>query len=159
MYRVDLIVTIPTKDASPSLLPLIRDLRKAGFRRIVLVNDGCDPSRDYIFETAKEEYNCDVLTHVVHLGKGRSLKTAFNYILQVYPQCKGVITVDDAGRHCIEEVEECAEILSRYPEDLILGCRNFKNKRIPFWIRFNNGVTKRLIKILTGINVTDTTTG
>ena len=159
MLKVDIIIAIPTKEASPAMLPLVKDLRRAGFRKIVIVNDGCDPSCDPVFETAREDYNCDILQHAVHLGKGRSLKTAFNYILETYPQCSGVITVDDMGRHCIEEVEQCAAEMSVHPDDLILGCRDFTNVKVPWGAKLNNKLTRALVRILTGIDVTDTSTG
>ena len=159
MHRSDVVIAIPTKEASSGLLPLLKDLKRNGYQHIVIVDDGCDKSRGWIFEEARTNYECDIIHHVIHLGKGRSLKNAFNYILRHYSDKAGIITVDDAGRHCIEEVNRCVEVMNAYPDDLILGCRDFKNKEFSKLSRLANKLSRKLIKILTGIDVADAMTG
>lgn len=159
MLKADIVVVMPTKKPSHNMLPMIDALRTNGYRKIVVVNDGCKSQYDEFFETIKIEYGCDVLTHVTHLGKGRSLKNAFNYVLANYPYAEGIITIDDVVTHRIDEVEECAANLKRHPDDMILGSRDFNSSVFSSRARTNNKIKQTLIKILTGINVRDTSTG
>ena len=159
MQKDDVVIAIPTKDASSNLLPLIKDLSHSGFTNIVIVNDGCNDNRLWIFDEAKNNYNCDVINHAVHLGKGRSLKSAFNYILNKYSDKEALITVDDAGVHSIEEVNKCLEVMNVFENKLVLGYRDFKNMQVPTITKIGNKISRKLIRLFTGIDVEDATTG
>ena len=49
--------------------------------------------------------------------------------------------------------------LITYPETLVLGCREFDNKYIPWKSKLGNELTKKSFRYLCGINVSDTQTG
>lgn len=159
MLKVDIIIVIPAYNPDGKMLELIRDLRADGFRKMIVVNDGSRPDEEIVFENAREEYDCDILTHAVHLGKGRAIKNAFNFILTHYPQCAGVITVDAMGQYSVEDVNRCAEEMNINPGELILGSRDFTSASLPKKSRRMNTFTSKAIQILCGIKVTDTTTG
>ena len=93
------------------------------------------------------------------MGKGRALKTAFNYILVHRPESLGAITVDSDGQHTIEDTLACVTALIDHPDSLIMGCRNFSKENIPFRSRFGNIVTKHVLHALCGIRISDTQTG
>lgn len=159
MLKVDIIIVIPVYNPEAKMIEQIKKLREDGFRKVVLVNDGSDASHDIWFETAQDDYDCDVLTHAVHLGKGRAIKTAFNFILTHYPQCTGVITIDAMGQYSVEDVDRCFEEMNINPGELILGCRDFRDEAIPKKTRVMNTISSKAIQIMCGIKVTDTTTG
>ena len=71
----------------------------------------------------------------------------------------GFVCVDSDGQHSIEDIVRCAEQLSKDPQALVLGCRNFDGKDIPARSRFGNKVTKNVLKVMCGIAVKDTQTG
>jgi hypothetical protein len=50
-----------------------------------------------------------VLRHAVNLGKGRALKTGFNFILGRFPHLMGVVTPDADGQHRVEDVVRVAD--------------------------------------------------
>ena len=52
-----------------------------------------------------------VLTHALNYGKGRALKTAFNYVLNNYKDVVGVITVDSDGQHLVKDALKCSDAL------------------------------------------------
>lgn len=152
-------VIIPAYEPDDKLLGLLKDLRGAQIKNIVIVNDGSGEKCAEIFETAEREYGCRVLIHAVNLGKGRALKTAFNYCLVAYGELPGCVTADSDGQHSAECILRCMRALWEQPEALILGCRNFDEKNVPFRSRFGNKCTCQMFRYLAGVRVSDTQTG
>ena len=95
----DVLIFIPSLNPDEKLLLTIRSLREEGFARIVVLDDGSREDTKPYFDRAVQEYGCELLRHPINLGKGRALKTAFMHILNTYPDCIGVVTVDAAGQH------------------------------------------------------------
>ncbi|MBC8531402.1 glycosyltransferase [Gehongia tenuis] len=155
----DVIVIIPSLEPNLKLLDLLEQLQNVNLNNIIIVNDGSAPSFNHIFNVAQEKYNCLVLKHYVNMGKGRALKTAMNYVLNYFPGCIGVITVDSDGQHQIDDILICAKKLIDNPSELILGYRDFDSSNVPFRSKFGNKITRQIIKFLCGIKIQDTQTG
>ena len=122
-------IVIPSLEPDEKMLTLISELSKAGFSDIIIVDDGSGPKYNYYFDKAKNTYHCTILVHGINMGKGRALKTAFNYILVHRPESLGAITVDSDGQHTIEDTLACVTALIDHPDSLIMGCRNFLFKK------------------------------
>lgn len=92
------------------------------------------------------------------MGKGRALKTGFNYCLNTFPCAKIIVTVDADGQHKIEDV---IRICDNYiaTNEVLLGKRNFNNAEIPMRSWFGNCLTKIVFNYLCGIKLSDTQTG
>lgn len=158
-YREQVVIVIPSLNPDEKLLPFVKSLREHGFCHILLINDGSRADCVHYFEEAVHDYGCRLFTHSVNLGKGRALKSAFNLILNEYPDCAGAVTVDSDGQHCVEDTAACAKALLEHPDCLIMGCRNFSEEGIPPRSRFGNICTKYAVKLFCGIRVSDTQTG
>ena len=91
-------VIIPAYEPDEKMIRLLQTLQKVGIERIVVVDDGSGNEYRSLFEQAKQ-LGAVVLTHAVNLGKGRALKTAFNEVLNRYPEAIGAITADSDGQH------------------------------------------------------------
>ncbi len=151
----------------PSLNPdgrfpeVIRGLVKAGFERVILVDDGSVEERKHFFDEAMEagEGRCVLLRHSRNLGKGRALKTAFNWFLANQGEDIGVVTLDSDGQHKAEDVRRCAEALEQHPNALIIGARNFNGPNVPKRSAFGNKLTAGVFRAVCGIKITDTQTG
>ncbi len=154
-------IIIPSLSPDDKLLSLLGDLREAGFSHIVVVNDGSSADYNRYFVAAREEYGCTVLTHAVNQGKGRALKTAFNYLLSECPDCQAAVTVDSDGQHRIHDIRRVAQETLDHPDALVMGCRDFSdnNPDIPPRSRFGNRTTSRVLRLLCGITLSDTQTG
>lgn len=152
-------IVIPAYEPDENLLLFCESLRKVTNRAIIIVNDGSDKKYNEIFDTAKKNYCCTVLQHDINRGKGRALKSAFEYILNEFEDVCGCVTADSDGQHSPKDVLKCIEALEGNPHNLILGCRNFNLESIPFKSRFGNKLTKFICKYFCGINITDTQTG
>lgn len=159
----ELVVIIPAYNPDEKLIQTLRALDRAGFSKIILVNDGSGEECVNIFNEAVKILESlpggVLLKHSVNLGQGRSYKTAFNYYLDYFQDTIGVIQCDADGQHHIEDVCMCAKLLLEHPTEFIIGVRDFKHKGIPFRSRFGNICTSIVFKYFCGINLTDTQTG
>lgn len=152
-------IVIPSYEPDEKLPALLKKLRESGFTNIVVIDDGSGKAYARFFDEARETYRCKVLHHAVNQGKGRALKTAFNFCLQEFPGLVGVITADSDGQHTPDCILDCAEALIEHPDSLILGCRCFEGEDVPVRSEFGNKCTRVVMKYLTGITVSDTQTG
>ena len=156
-------IIIPSLEPDERLLDFLSELKEANLDDIILVNDGSCDSYDEYFDIAQEKYGCTILRHAVNLGKGRALKTAFNYVLNRNAEAGikliGCITADSDGQHTPEAVQKCIAALYKQPDHLILGCRNFDDAGVPWKSQFGNKLTCLMFKIFVGLSVTDTQTG
>lgn len=159
MSLSNIVIIIPSLDPSDKIIGLVQSLRKQCETPIVIVNDGSCKECDPIFEQLCLIENTHVLRHYVNLGKGRALKTAFNYCLTAIENLKGVVTADGDGQHLPEDILKCVHALDDNPKSLILGCRNFSMKGIPWKSSFGNNLTTGIFKYLVRLNITDTQTG
>jgi len=164
------VLVIPSLNPNKNFLDLLDNFKSKIAENniklsIVVVNDGSLRKFDNIFEKIKEK-NIIVLKHAVNLGKGRALKTAFNYILNEVKDLKSVVTADSDGQHLIEDIIYCLKISNKNKNTLILGTRNFektlknvKNGGIPFRSKLGNRLTSLVFKYLLGLKISDTQTG
>ena len=83
-------VIIPAYEPDEKLIKLVEDLNAAGIGPVVVVDDGSFPGEyGQIFDKVRQ-LGARVLVHAVNMGKGRALKTAFNFCLNEYPGLVGV---------------------------------------------------------------------
>lgn len=152
-------VIIPAYEPDEKLIKLMEDLNAAGIGPVVVVDDGSFPGKyGEIFDKVRE-LGAKVLVHAVNMGKGRGLKTAFNYCLTEYPGIIGVVTADSDGQHTPEDIKKCMDALRENPKALVLGVRDFDQSGIPARSVFGNKTTSRVMKLLTGMSISDTQTG
>lgn len=152
-------IVIPSYEPDEKLVILVNNLIEAGFENMIVVDDGSEGS-DYqeLFEKV-QKMGCVVLHHAVNLGKGRALKTAFNHCIYYYPETVGCVTIDSDGQHTVTDMTACMECLISNPQALVLGVRNFNETGIPLRSSFGNKTTSRVMKLLTGLSISDTQTG
>ena len=150
---------VPTYNPDQKFLTVVRQLIDSGFEHILIVNDGSKEESGIFFDEAAAYPQCTVISHYRNLGKGRALKTAFNYCLKHFPRLTGAVTVDADNQHEIGDIVHCAERLLRHPDALVLGVRNFRSPNVPKKNRLGNLITVWVFRVLCGIRVSDTQTG
>lgn len=151
-------VIIPTYNPSEKLITVTRGLVEAGFTSIIVIDDGSREDCQRFFNEVAEIPECTVLHHEVNKGKGRGLKTGFNYVIENLPDCEGVVTTDDDGQHTPEDIRRCAEKMVETGK-AVLGCRDFSGDNVPPKSKFGNNMTRIVFRLLCGIKITDTQTG
>ena len=171
------VVIIPALDPDERLIAYCDELIKAGIEAIIIIDDGSDAGHRTIFTELSDR--CAVFHHPHNMGKGRALKNAFDLIahrnipntlsyegqmsaeemLKSLSDVKCVVTADSDGQHAVGDVLAVARRTLDKGNALVLGARDFDSDNVPFKSRKGNKLTRRLFKILHGLNLTDTQTG
>ena len=149
---------IPSYDPDGRLISTVEELRAAGFRHIIVVDDGSRPECRPYFD-ALEPLDCEII-HLPHnSGKGEALKIGFlTFLIQGWTDA-GVVTVDGDGQHSGRDALRCACELLRHPKSLILGGRDFSGSQVPARSKSGNQAMTFLLNRLCGIALRDTQTG
>lgn len=155
------LIVVPAYNPGQELIAYVEELIQSGFDSILLIDDGSKVAHQPLFHELDEKEEVTLLRHAVNLGKGRALKNAINYFLNLsnLDQYCGLITVDSDGQHLIEDVMKMVKDLNQRERALVLGVRNFDETNVPFKSRFGNKITKQLFKLLYGEKLQDTQTG
>ena len=154
---VDKIILIPAYMPDEKFLQFVKDLLPAG-GTVVAVDDGSGPACRSVFSEA-EKLGVSVVTHSQNRGKGVALKTGIAYILERFPENRGVITADCDGQHTVKDILRVAQEMDVAPDTLILGGRFCEKEKIPFRSAIGNGLTRGIFRLATGIKIRDTQTG
>ena len=154
----DIVIIIPSYKPDKEIMMEFIQKVKAKFKNIVIVDDGSGKEYSQFFEELQNQ-GLTVLKHHINFGKGRGIKTAFNYVLNNYPNIIGSVTADCDGQHYIEDIIKCAEKLKENPEKLVIGYRNFDEAQVPFRSRLGNKLTRAIFSTFVGIKITDTQSG
>lgn len=155
-------IIIPAYEPDERLPELLKNLNAQNIGPVIIVNDGSSEQYKPVFEEAEElikRFGGELLVHEVNKGKGRALKTAFDYVLSHYPDAVGVVTADSDGQHTPKNINEVIQALIQNENKLVLGVRKFDGDGIPWKSRFGNSVTEKVFKYVSGVHVTDTQTG
>lgn len=157
MKYENIVILIPAYCPEEGMIAFIEKLHNS-FANIVVVNDGCSEEYKHIFDAVS--VNAKIVKHETNKGKGRALKTGYEYIKANYPECVGVVSADADGQHTVTDIVKCCEIFKNNDTSVIFGCRDFKSDTaIPPRSRFGNRLTSRLMKFFCDIELSDTQTG
>lgn len=151
-----MIVVIPAYEPDEKLLRVVAELKRDTDYAIVVVNDGSSEAAEPVFAALPE--GVTLLRHAQNRGKGRALKTAYEYIAAHFPQSEGIVTVDADGQHLPADVVRVSEDWEAHPEALVLGSRRFTGT-VPWRSRPGNAITRVVFRLSTGVSVYDTQTG
>lgn len=152
------VALIPAYKPDRHLEPLVAELLQTGrFSAVVVVDDGSDEELRPLF-LGVERLGAVVLRHAVNLGKGMALRTGLNYVACTFPKTLGVVTLDADGQHLVKDVDAVTTALTQEPDALIMGCRAFQGE-VPLRSRLGNSLTRQVMRLLVGIDISDTQTG
>lgn len=152
------IIIIPAYQPDAELLVLLEQLTAQADHRIVLVNDGSDPSCTPIFQQAENFPGVCLLSHAINEGKGAALRTGFKYVLGKEPLVEAVVTADADGQHKAADIARICAACGEHPRALILGVRRFDGN-VPLRSKLGNGLTRWLYNLLFRQKISDTQTG
>ncbi|MGN0374788.1 MAG: glycosyltransferase [Butyrivibrio sp.] len=152
-------VIIPSLNPDGKLTEVVEGLVREGFSDIIVVNDGSDENHMEPFNKVAEYPQVTVLKHDHNCGKGRALKTAYEFCIANRPEIDGVVTVDGDNQHLSKDIKACCEALLKHGDKVILGCRNFTKDNIPPKSRIGNNITRFVFRFMCRIKISDTQTG
>ena len=151
---------IPALNPPDSFPELAAELKSNGFENIIVVDDGSREEYRWIFDELREKYGCDVFVNARNMGQGRALKNGMNYYMNTFSgKYRGVIPFDCDGQHLVKDAVRVDDEIRTDGESLVLGVRDFSGDNVPFKSRFGNKLTRNVLKLFIGGNVTDTQTG
>ena len=152
-------VVLPSLNPDHRFKAVAEGLIEAGFRHIVIVDDGSDEEHKRWFDAFRDQEACRVLVHEVNKGKGRALKDAFTFVSEQLPQLKGVVTIDGDGQHLLGDIIACGERMLAEGDKVVMGCRDFSHPDVPPRSVAGNRFTAAMFRLFYGIRITDTQTG
>lgn len=155
---MNVVILIPAYNPDNTLLEVVDGLQCLGFTDFIIVNDGSKKECAGIFAELGKNKFCHVLHHAVNGGKGRALKTGFNYFLLTFPGCVGVVTADADGQHKPKDILDVARTLEEHQDKLVMGCRKM-GKEVPFRSLFGNVLTRFVFSFAVGQKISDTQSG
>ncbi len=122
---------------------------------VIVVDDG---SSDRTSEMAKLA-GAYVIRHPKNMGKGRALKTGFEYVS--LNGAKVVVTLDSDGQHDPEEIPKLVEPILKGEADFVNGSRymNGNGRNTPLYRRIGQNILDSATNLNTGLQVTDTQSG
>ncbi|NMA38250.1 MAG: glycosyltransferase [Papillibacter sp.] len=152
-------VILPSLNPDEKLIKVVKGLIDKGFTDIIIVNDGSDNEHLKPFVEAAAYPQVTVLRHEINRGKGRALKTAFEYLLKNRPDIDGAVTVDGDNQHTPEDILAVSQRMAESGDSVVLGARDFSRGNVPFKSYYGNTITRLIFKAVCGINISDTQTG
>lgn len=154
-----MIIVIPSLEPDFKLVNLLKTIRQTiPLVPVLIIDDGSGPTYQELFQQVEVHYASQVIHHSENKGKGAALKTAMLEILASYPEVQWMITVDSDGQHSVEDIQATINLAVTSPDSLVLGTREFHGE-VPFRSQFGNRLTRNVMHLITGINVSDTQTG
>ena len=108
-------VLIPSYEPDEALLQLCEQLEEQGVKDVVIVDDGSGADYADIFEAVAKKHKYTVVRNAVNMGKGRALKNAFNYMLNLEEDIIGCVTCDSDGQHSVADIRKCMQMLKENP--------------------------------------------
>lgn len=151
-------ILIPSFEPDENLIKICDDLITYELDNIIVINDGSSEIYNPIFKNL-EDKNIKVLYHNGNKGKGRALKTGFEYVLNSSEEIIGCVTADSDGQHTPKDIGLCINNLIINNNSLILGTRDFDDKGVPIRSMLGNKITRNIFSYLSGVKITDTQTG
>ena len=121
---------------------------------VIVIDDG---SVDKTKDEAKQ-YGAMVIKHRSNLGKGRAIKTAFEYLSDL--DCKAVVFLDGDGQHDPAEIPQVLAPVLHETADMVIGSRFIEGSlKIPFYRRVGQTVLNYATSAGSRVWVTDSQSG
>lgn len=108
------------------ILNVIKNLNKAGYKNIVVVDDG---SKDNGYEVVKKNTDAIITRHIINRGQGAALQTGMEIALD--RGAKYIVHFDSDGQHDVKDLDHMLETLIKGKYDIVLGSRFIQENDIP----------------------------
>ncbi len=157
LASVKILIIVPAFNESGNITRAIADIRKQQMPLdIVVIDDGS------IDTTSKEAAaaGAKVVSLPLNLGIGGAVQTGFQYALQYNYDI--AVQMDGDGQHDASYLMKILTPILENQADMVIGSRFIEDNggfKSSFTRRLGIGFFVRLINLLTGLNITDPTSG
>ncbi len=147
-------IVIAAFNEEHSIGSVVKELVKAGYKNVVVVDDG---SKDKTSEIAKK-FTKHVVRHEVNQGQGAGLRTGINYALRHGADI--IVTFDADGQHRVEDIPALIKPVVDGEVDVALGSRFLKGgSDVPFFRKITLKIGILVVWLFYGIKLTDVHNG
>lgn len=147
-------IVIAAYNEERKILEVVSNLKKNGYKNIVVVDDG---SKDKTFEQASLS-KARVLRHIINRGQGAALKTGIDYALE--NKADIIVTFDADGQHQVEAILKLVQPVINHYADVALGSRFLtNNSNTPFFRKLFLKGGALIFRLFYGAKVTDSHNG
>ena len=119
-------VVIPAFNEESNIVSVINEIKRKNIP-IIIIDDG---SVDSTYDKVSKENVSVLLRNTKNLGKGASLRKAFDYIISNDLECDAVIIMDADAQHLPEEIDSFVDKLHS-GSSFVIGNRLNKPKNMP----------------------------
>ncbi len=150
------LIIIPAYNEGKSIADVLSKIKELDLPvDILVVNDG---SKDNTVKISKEA-KVKVISHMHNLGYGAALQTGYKYAAEM--DYKYTIQLDGDGQHNPKDIVTAISLINKDDAYIVTGSRfmiknSYKSSAIKV---FAMKLLKIIIKIATGVNITDPTSG
>ena len=144
---------IPAYNEGKSIRGVVEELKKAGYRNIVVIDDG---SADNTSNEAQKA-GVAVIKHIINRGQGASLKTGMDYALMNGADV--IVTFDSDGQHRVEDLPAMLKPVLNGDVDVTLGSRFIKETKLPFGRKLILKIAVLVQYLFYGVKLTDAHNG
>jgi glycosyltransferase involved in cell wall biosynthesis len=149
------IAIVPAFQERDSVARVVGDIQRLSAADVVVIDDGSGDG------TAAEAVRAGarVITLPFNLGIGSAVQTG--YMVALEGGYDIAIQVDGDGQHPAEEIDRLIAALTESDADIVVGSRFMGGGayRAPFGRRIGIALFARLVSLITGVRMTDTTSG
>jgi glycosyltransferase involved in cell wall biosynthesis len=146
-------IVIAAYNEAKSIAKVISELKHAGYKNIVVVDDG---SQDNTYDVSLNT-GAITLRHIINRGQGASLKTGIDYSIKEGADI--IVTFDADGQHRVEDLKAMIKPVITGQCDVTLGSRFLKNVKIPFFRRLTLKLAVLVVWFFYGAKMTDAHNG
>jgi glycosyltransferase involved in cell wall biosynthesis len=146
------IILIPAYNEAKVIAEVIADIKKKGYKHILVVDDG---SSDGTYQVAKTA-GAVAVRHFLNRGKGAAIKTGLEAAKLLHADI--VVTIDGDGQHDPAEIKTLTAELDK-GKDIVLGSRSFNSGAMPLFNRLANRFGNIITWLIYGLWVNDSQSG
>lgn len=150
---LNIVIVIPAYNEEKTLGRVLSDLKKGGYKTIIVVNDG---SQDRTAEIA-EEHGAITLTHCLNRGLGGALGTGLMAAKRLGADI--AVTFDADGQHAVHDLDRVVDTLKKGEAEVVIGSRLMNPKGMPWFRRLFNHIGNFITFVLFGVWVSDSQSG
>lgn len=146
-------IVLPSYLESKVIGKVIRDIKKEGFKNIIVVDDG---SKDDTYKIARSE-NVYVTKHLINRGKGAATQTGLDISRELGADI--TVTMDSDGQHNPKYIKSLIKPILEDKADVTIGARLENREDMPLSRRVMNVIANVITWIFFGVYVRDSQSG
>jgi glycosyltransferase involved in cell wall biosynthesis len=149
------IAIVPAFQERESIARVVEDIRRLSSADVVVIDDGSGDGT----AAAAVRAGARVITLPFNLGIGSAVQTG--YMVALEGGYDIAIQVDGDGQHPAEEIDRLISALGESGADIVVGSRFLSAGayKAPLGRRLGIAVFARIVSLITGVRMTDTTSG